>query len=1272
MSNKQIKRTPSQQIAIDIRDKNVLVSAAAGSGKTSVLTERVFKRILGNEEENPIEIDRFLVVTFTNSAAAEMKERIAHEITQAKDTDKTLNKKQISYLEQQLNILPKASISTIHSFCLKLIKTYFNQLDVDPNIHMGKEAELSLIQIECAEKVIEKAMDNEDNEVQEKFLEVAKVYASTNSLKDLVNLILKIYTYTRSTVAPLTWLDEKVDLLQQSNFEPYNEIILGQVNSEIKNLIQLCNEGALICVQPSGPEGYLETIKSDKSALESVDLSTLETIAQGFQTIQLQTLKRTKKDCDPHLKTLAKGIRDTVKKGIENLKTLLNKFLDEILIEKTTQSGSLIAEVVNLVKQFEIEYSQAKRLKGIVDFNDLEHFAIKLLLGKDEETGDIIFTDVAKELSLYYKEIYIDEYQDSNNVQEVILGAIANATSHGPTQFMVGDMKQSIYRFRLANPQIFAGKYESWDKINIVDDKPEIPASQNVVIDLSENFRSRDIVLNATNDVFNQLMSKEVGDLTYDDKAKLKVGNFYEKHLFTYEMTEDLLEAKEKNLLSDKIEVLLMENVKQSENEEETELEELSNIELEAHMVARKIKALTEKCANPQKIFCKDNEGNPSCRNVEPKDIVILLRSKKAASIFEEVLSQYKITAYAEVNAPFFEAIEVQILMSMLQIIDNPLQDIPLIAVLRSPIVGLSFDELLNIRNFNPDVKFYHSMKFYQEQNNIQVIQSFLDMLDKFRYMQSTVTVEELLNRIYTETGYYNYVGTLEGGTRRQANLRLLKQYAKDYEENSHAGLFYFVYYLSRLKLNNSKLEQAKVVGDHENAVQIMTIHKSKGLEFPIVFVSQTHTQFNKQDLREKVLLHNKLGIGAKFFDVEEHIVYETLPFIAIKNQLLNENISEELRILYVALTRAKEKLFITGVIKGNQEKTIAKWVQLATREEGAISAFNVKKANCYLNWIGMSMLASSNIHQTIQNIGIEYDKPNFSIKGNWHLEFTSPKMLAYNTHENSDNFRENAQKLLEQNPEEIFSTEEERTRIFAKLNAEYNFEGATLLPHKTSVTALKKELLSNIFENNVGDLTKVDEAINKEESDTKPIPKFLQKEEVTTIKGALRGTIIHNVFEQLDYLQFCTAETIKTEVERLVQIGKLHPDTLNLIDYDILEKFSNSEPIIRMKNSQFAFKEKSFIYLINANEIYENCKEEHLILQGIIDAGFIENDEIIIIDYKTDRVDLNNKNASIEKIKLQYCIQLEYYAQALASILKKGVKQKYIYLYNINEWIEV
>ena len=1183
----------------------------------------------------------------------EMKERIANKLLDKIQALENLpdlfpeDKRQIAYLEKQLSLLQTASISTIHAFCLKTIKSYFNVLDIDPNVQVAKEADLTIMKLEILENLLEEKFEEEDAD----FFEVAQIYGSISGMQQLTQMILDINTFSKSTLFPYEWLREHADKLceRYNTLEdtPWGKAIKDEAMEKITDLITLYEYAIFMCDHPSGPELYKQALESDLSYLIKMqEQETLDDLCKIIKKVDFEKLKPIKKDsCDLDLKELIASYRKFGKESINKIKDELDLISEEHTLLDIMQAGKVIKTIIELVIEFDTRFQEAKKEQGLVDYNDLEHLCLKLLVKKevDEEGNEkLSYTDIAIELGNYYKEIYIDEYQDSNSVQETILQAIAGLDNdRRATRFMVGDMKQSIYRFRLANPLIFSNKYESWDKWQehvIEEDK------KNICIELSRNFRSRENIIDGVNDLFYQIMSKRVGDIEYNSFAELKVGNPY---------NQGNIEGKQ---IADSIQLYVLQTDAGSsqEEEEENSAEDLKNIELEAVMTADIIDKLLKGEENPTHIF--DSEIG-DYRRLEPRDIVILLRSiKDKANIFEEALENKGIGVYAEVKNSFFEALEIKTMLSLLKIIDNPIQDIPLITVLRSPIVGISYDELVHIRMASEE-SFYDALaKYVSTTEASQSVKNFFDQLAQYREQSSYLSTEEIIAKLMVETGYYHYVGILPTGERKKANLRMLRKYARDFEESTGGRLFNFIQYMDKLEESNTPLDEAKLIGENENLVRIMTIHKSKGLEFPIVILCDTSKKFNTQDATNSILLHHELGFGPDYVDTKTNVRYKTLPKLAIKNKIISENISEEMRILYVAITRAKEKLFVTGVVK-NIEAKAREWSLFGSRDGKSILPLGIKQKATYLDWIGMSLFA----HEKIDAIRkITHSKPEYLFEGKakWRFKVVNKDEILLEMNKETHTM-DSALSLLEKwDMNQIYGQEKEE--IYRRLNFQYGYQKATTLPTKLSVTQIKNASTDKTL------------FIYNEEKET-DYKKPYFTEPIQETKGAYKGTLIHSIFQQLDFIKYNSEEKIKQQLMNLVKENKISEEAVKVVQFNRLVSFANSNIVKRMQKAKYVWKEKQFVYLIKASKLDESYPEdEEILIQGIVDTFFIEEDGLVIIDYKTDYINETMLDESIEMMKTKYQKQLQIYAEALSGITKMPVKQKYIYLYSIDEWIEV
>ena len=1127
-----------------------------------------------------------------------MRERVLDAIYKKLDEDL-----ENEHLQRQITLLNKASICTIDSFCLEVVRNNFYELEnISPNFRIADTTEIELLKQEVIEDIFEKKYEEEN----ENFTKLINTYTSYRDDTPLKDLILKIYTYIGSSPFPEKWLNEKIEMFNlQGKLEEdfaktkWGEELLKEVEEELIDGITSLEEVAKQLSYDSELEKFYQTIRNDidmmqglKNNLHSWDKA--YTINQDFKfvTWPRQKVESPKKD-------EAKIIRDDVKKK-------LTKVLDKILFCDSKQANQdiydmyeILVKLEEIILEFGKEFSKRKRDKNIVDFTDIEHFALEILL--KEENGEIKPSQVAKRYQEKYEEIAIDEYQDSNLVQEYILKAV----SRNNNIFMVGDVKQSIYKFRQAMPELFLDKY------NTYKNKETKAKDDNLKIQLFKNFRSRENVLDFTNLIFQDIMSNILGDIEYNQDEYLNLGASYSDIGQNLDTEINIIDLKEQD------------EIEETE-QEELEEERVENIELEARFVANKIKKLIESK------FPVWDRKKEKYRDIEYKDIVVLLRSTaNTAPIYEQEILNLEMPVFSDSSQEYLDSIEIQTIMCLLKIIDNPIQDIPLVTVLRSFIGGFTDDELVQIRLASPYEDFYTCMQkaiVGVEQNLKTKIQNFLEKLEGWREEQEYLALDEFIWKLYSDTGFYNYVGLMTNGELRQANLKMLFQKAKQYESSNFKGLYNFINFIDKLKLSSGDMGAAKLIGENDNVIRIMSIHKSKGLEFPVVFLSSTGKQFNLIDLNQNVLLHQEMGIGVKYIDYDKQIQYDTLSKAAIRNKMHIETLSEEMRVLYVALTRAKEKLIITGISNDyeKEHQKISEQVERYEKNSNKINPILVKKYKRYLDWI---MLV------------YEYEKENAQ---KIDLKVHSKKNILEETK------KENREEVDVLKVFEGKATEKsDLEKLEKEMNQKYKYQLETTIPTKTSVTNLKQMKLEK------------EGIIKKDETIELPEPAFINEDKEEKLTGAQKGTLIHLCLQKLDYKQEYDLEKIKNFLQSLCEKEIISQNELeNINPYKILE-FTKSEIYAECKNAKELYKERPFYINIPASEIYGEDTESEILVQGIIDLYYInENDELVLVDYKTDYVEKGNENELIKK----YEKQLELYQRALEFATKKKVSKKYIY----------
>ena len=1259
--------TTEQQQVIDLRNRNILVSAAAGSGKTAVLVERIVKII--TDKNHPVDIDHLLIVTFTNAAAAEMRERIGNAIEKALDEQPG-----DEHLLRQLTLIHNAQITTIDSFCLYVVRNHFHEIDLEPNFRIGDEGELKLLR----EDVLGRVLEQNYEEPSEAFSDFVEGYASGRTDAALNEMILQLYEFSRSYPWPEKWLDSfvgayRIETREELDRAEWLAPLTENICFVLKDCEQLLKQALAITQQDDGPDMYEKAVQSDLEKYEGLSrLTSFCELSEALSDIKYDRLASSRGfEGDPDKLELVKSLREQAKDVVKKLCKQYFFCSPEMMIEQLERTEPMLEEVVRLTKQFADEFAAAKRRKNLVDFHDVEHFALQILV--DEETEKAKKT--AEEFRDTFEEIMIDEYQDSNEVQETLLRSISREERGENNIFMVGDVKQSIYRFRLARPELFMKKYDSYS----------LEESTTQRIDLHKNFRSRAEVLTCTNDIFYKIMARSLGNVEYDAEAALYPGA-------SYPVSADFIPEI---LLADSNDELL----------EDTELTDKKT--LEAKIVAEEIKHL-------MKTQPVTDKAAGTLRAAHYSDIVILLRSLSGwADSLVEVLNENGIPAHMVSSTGYFSTVEVQTVLSMLRLLDNPRQDIPMAAVLHSPMAGLTDEELAVLRLEDGSVPFHEAVLelaegLYEEGGQIEISNSeedqkqgrnadektenhieitahrkLLKFYKKYKQLRQLVPdtpIHELIEIILRETGYGHYVAAMPAGNRRTANLNMLLEKAAAYEKTSYKGLFHFVRYIDELQKYDVDFGEADMVGENEDVVRIMSIHKSKGLEFPIVIVSGMGKNFNKQDTRSKMVLHPELGIGLDYMDGKLRIKSPTIAKKAIAKQIDLENLGEELRVLYVALTRAKEKLILTGTLKDAAEK-LEFYRQQANLSKAAarpLSYLTREGASGYLDWILPAVLS----------YGDKYS-----------VRIVEAAELVLDEVENQLEQNEN----LTERIEEIEAADTQLVgQLKQRFSQRYPYQTDILRKNKYSVSELKHRAMREKFE------AEQEETIPAflEEPVTPTIPLFIQREESveqeTPNRGALRGTAVHRVMECYD---FASEKSVHEQMEAMEKEEKITADMRALVREQTVADFVSSETGRRMALAQRGgalYREKPFVMGFTEEElenygfgvgaqmieneaqtenaqqeiVLENVSQENhmheedlTLIQGIIDVFWIEDDGITVLDYKTDRVD------TAQELIDRYATQLKLYADALERVFaarKMRVKEILIYSFRLEKLIPI
>lgn len=1200
--------TREQQSVIDLRNSNILVSAAAGSGKTAVLVERIITRL--TKDASPLDVDQLLIVTFTEAAAAEMKERISAALEQALEQNP-----ENLHLRKQATLIHSAKIMTIHSFCLSVIRDYFHTIDLDPGFRIAEEGELKLLRQDVVKEVLERHYESGEAD----FLTFVENFAVGREDSSLEGLIIQLYDFSRSYPEPEVWLEACKEVyyegLQETSFlmqtlKKYVDDCLAGIKADM-------NRAREICLASGGPYMYESTIDADWELIQP--LYRAENFSERYFAFQkMGEWSRMKanrdKDVDAYLAEYVKNLRKKWKAELERMQT---DYYFQSLEEMQSDFARCIPVVdtlIELVKEFAVSFREKKTDNNLLDFDDMEHLAVEILTRKED--GKLVPSEVAEELQDQFEEVMIDEYQDSNLIQETILRSVSRESRGEHNLFMVGDVKQSIYRFRLSRPELFMEKYDTYS-IN--------GEGSCRRIDLHKNFRSRAEVIDFVNAVFRKTMIKAVGNVKYDKDAALYQGAKYPQ---TSGCTPEIL------IVDSKI-----------EDEEKTGGKLPTAREMEARAVAERIHALIEE----QDVWDKDTGG---MRPVRYGDIVILTRSLKGwSNVFVRVLKEEGIPAYADAKEGYFGTLEIGWMMDYLRVLDNYRQDIPLTAVLKSPFGKFTNEELATIRNLYPDLLFHEAVLLASDcelcmaydkkavpEELAEKLRRVFDYLKYFREQVSYMAIHDLLWNIMRKTGFWEEVAAMPGGEQRIANLEMLMNKARAFESTSYKGLFHFVRYVEQLKEYNIDYGEADIFNENTDAVRVMSIHKSKGLEFPVVIVAGMGKKMNMQDIMGNMVIHPEMGVGMLSIDLEKRTQSSTLLRNMIRAGIGLENLGEELRVLYVALTRAKEKLILTGVLKDAEEQ-LQEYGMNSSGEENELPFLTIARAHHYFDWLLPAVIAKENCGlMNIRVISFE--------------EIVQNEMVR----ELEEQLEKSAYLEAIQNPENAFAKQD---KAFAKQIEEqflFHYKVDGQLKMKYTVSELKKHAMLSGSEAEMGERT-------HEEAPEVIVPKFIQEEQKMT--GAARGSVYHKILELLDLTGEYDDTTLKLALEELHRQDYLTQTMLDAVWRKDLLSFLESELGKRIRQAAKKgklYREQPFVFSVPAKEVNpETESEEEILIQGIVDAYFEETDGLVIVDYKTDRAE-----AAIELVN-KYQEQLRWYERALEQLTGKKVKEKLIYSFTLH-----
>lgn len=1208
--------TNEQQAAIDSRGQTLLLSAAAGSGKTAVLVERIIRRLL--DKEYPIDITELLVVTFTKAAAAEMRDRIGTALMKA------LSETKDPRVERQLALLPSAQISTLHAFCQHVIRKYFYTIDLDPAFSIAGEEELNLLRRQVLEDVF--LSYYEDDEKASILYPLADMFGSDRGDDILMDTVSRMYTYARSLAWPEHWLKEAARAYDVAPDAVIDDMVwAGPIKDAVRRILEEdahLYDGVLYHLrQREAFAPACDTFVAEQAALrQAAQARSWNDLSRFVRAIDFPRLKSLRKlsDDDKAVWERCKKVRDDVKKDV--IKTLQSVYFSatpEEWLDGMRAMKPIMDGLVTLTLDFAKAYGAAKKEKGWIDFSDLEHFCLQILLAPDASPEHPVPSAAAEELRSQYEEVFIDEYQDTNGVQELITRLVSGEDN----RFMVGDIKQSIYRFRLADPTLFLEKYQSFSR----DEK----AVQRC-IDLGRNFRSVPVVLDAVNAVFSRAMTAEAAGMDYGEREKLYAGR---------QAPDD------ERWIGGPVEVDIVPTPSDEEDDDGS-----TAFEKECRFIAGRIGELL---ASGRMAARKDGTLEP----LSYRHIVVLLRSMAGkADVLIQALQEGGIPSYAEQSGGYFAAVEVQVMLALLRCIDNPEQDLAMAAVLRSPLVGLDETALAGVRLAGDGTLWQNLPAFVASLpdgvDEKEDLQQFMAAFDSWRTYSRRHGVAELLQRLYDDTAYVDFVGAMPGGDVRQANLKALYDRARQYEEAGFRGLFRYLQLMDKMKEDGLDLAPAKVVSEKEDVVRIMSIHKSKGLEFPVVFVADMGKAFNRRDTQDQILFHNRLGIGLKQYDPEWRMSYPTLIWSGIAAQLRWEGTAEEERILYVAMTRARDQLILTGH-SSHIDRDWQRWT----------SHLNPAQAKSYFDWVMPAALAPFGA-----KADADYARPGAAWQDAvWQVRIA--KAVPAGTVEEGAYDGEPRLEALRRG--DLTGTPVP-SWLDEQLSWQYAYPQAVRTAAKFSVSEVKRryqELHSDELQDEAALSVPAAAVIPPapgEDDAFAALPPWLAGEEAA-VSGAQRGTALHKALQYITPAADQTTATLRREIDAFVRQGLLSREEAKLVYVPVLAAFCQSDIGRRMAESPELHREYPFtVLLAGGDPLPETETGEQILIQGVIDCLFREDDAWILVDYKSDRLE------TADAFRRRYAVQLALYKRAVEQITHRPVEETYIYSLHLQQEIRL
>ncbi len=1192
------KWTFEQLAAIKIRNADLLISAAAGSGKTAVLVARITELI----QQKEVDIDKMLIVTYTNAAASEMRARIESALGTAID----LGTGDEHFLNDQIKRLNRASIKTFHAFCLDVIRNHFQKIDCDPGFKMLGDPERTLLINEAMAVVLETYFES----AQAQFVDLVEAFSGNRNDEKLIQLILQVFDFIQSQPHPQQWLNEQVDVFKNSE-HPLRKVWISQMMDTFRERLEgaliLLDEAIAKCSQPGGPEPYIKTLESDQRGIMRLielipDSYQFAEAVTAFKFDRLATIK--KQDRDQYDEALIESVKEDIrnravkKQVFEPIKQFFDyKSMSRYDSELDGLTGR-IAMLSELTFSFMAHYKALKKKRNMMDFSDLEHYAIEIL-------EDSLIADRIKDK---FKYIFVDEYQDASGIQEYIIQKIKRDNN----LFMVGDVKQSIYKFRLADPELFIEKYKTFTKLSEIINTSDLSndadwesmilstnlklkdtaCPQKIRIDLSKNFRTRGEILEKVNDIFEQVMSEKLGDIMYDDAARLYPG-------MAFESTEQM--PIEINILSKT-------SIESETDEAPEDIEEVMRTEeIEANMIATRIKS----CIGT-KIYDPKEKRFKACQY---KDIVVLIRSSKSwTPTFEQVFLEAGIPLYADSRTGYFDALEIKLVLNLLRVIQNPLQDLAMLAVLRSPFVGLSIEEILTIKSITQETMHYDAkIKSVIEMPGTHVVladklKRFMDQVDAFRKLAIYMPMDALIWHIIHETGYYYYITAMPGGVTREANLKLLIDRASAMKVSKILSLNDFVEFIENMTLSSGDFGVASVLSEEDDVVRLMSIHKSKGLEFPVVILCGLGRKFNFMDAQGDLLLHKKLGMGLSHVDLALRAKSKTLPQFAIREQIKRETLSEEMRVLYVALTRPVDQLILFATVS-DYERKMKQWAR-------GMNVLSLSGATCFMDWILPPLLQRS-----FETVHVYY-----------------PSDMASAVHEQEMRTNDKMTYLMNCLTTPHLDSNEVTDEIQKRLSYKLPHLDKRYKPLKVSVTDMKNK----------------DRQVFKS-PELFSIPKFMQIE--SPLEASEVGTVMHKVLEKIDFNMSSDSNTVTAFLNGLCEKHFLTLKEREAITTHAIQSILESELSARIRKAKRVYRETPFV-----------LEKEGQFIQGIIDLHFEDALGWVLVDYKTDRIMSNH----VEQVASRYSVQIALYKEAMERIIGKPVVQAMIYFIDANSLYQI